>query len=370
MHLTEQIIANSLYFFCHEDYLPMAKRFDDGYGLKYILTCPQKKPANLKQKINRVCRFCGKGAGETTFKSDAHIIPQLMGNKYLLSDEECDACNKVFMRYENDLANFLGPVRAFHKIRGKEANVKFTSPGKEVTVEPARFMGIDDCISVSREDVSDSSFTKDPTTGAMTITFVKHSYKPLGVYKAFLKIALGCLHKDELANYKLALDYCLSDKLDPHVKGAAKILVYELPPTVTREEPVIFIFELKDKTRKHCQHHFVLHFANFIYQMVIPLHKDDIKLYNGPAVEILWCPPFFGDLDQAKFIPVNPKLLDLQSKEKVKGEEEKIIFFVNQADLDNLVVFNPATGETTMDVTTFGPTERLVLMPRDARFPE
>ena len=45
---------------------------------------------------NRVCRFCGKRSPEVTFESEAHAIPEALGNKSIFSAYECDVCNHMF----------------------------------------------------------------------------------------------------------------------------------------------------------------------------------------------------------------------------------------------------------------------------------
>lgn len=85
------------------------------YMEKYDITRYELKTENIRNedkkyignKHERMCRFCGKTKGETTFKKVAHAIPELIGNKVLISFEECDECNKIFSKLENELANFL-----------------------------------------------------------------------------------------------------------------------------------------------------------------------------------------------------------------------------------------------------------------------
>jgi hypothetical protein len=63
--------------------------------LEQIVLCPTESiKRTLKPRRERVCRFCGLGADKTKFNKDAHAIPELLGNKHLLSDSECDACNE------------------------------------------------------------------------------------------------------------------------------------------------------------------------------------------------------------------------------------------------------------------------------------
>lgn len=74
----------------------------------------------IGEKDRRKCRFCGKEKGETAFRKIAHAIPKLVGNKVLISFEECDECNDIFSKLENELANYLSFERSTVGIRGKK----------------------------------------------------------------------------------------------------------------------------------------------------------------------------------------------------------------------------------------------------------
>src|SRR5258706_1693929 len=77
---------------------------------------------DLSEKIylgtdHKVCRFCGKHSPIVKFRTDAHVIPQSIGNRYLLSYFECDTCNHFFgNKYENSLTNFFSHLRPFARI--------------------------------------------------------------------------------------------------------------------------------------------------------------------------------------------------------------------------------------------------------------
>jgi hypothetical protein len=71
----------------------------------------EKKSAHGKD--NGYCRFCMRIFPEVTFKNEAHIIPKSLGNKYLLSKHECDECNALFAKYDDNLAKHLAMYRAF-----------------------------------------------------------------------------------------------------------------------------------------------------------------------------------------------------------------------------------------------------------------
>jgi hypothetical protein len=56
-----------------------------------------------------------------------------MGNKVLFSGYECDACNRIFSRYENDLGNFSGVWHTISQVRGRGGVPKFKDEKKGFT---------------------------------------------------------------------------------------------------------------------------------------------------------------------------------------------------------------------------------------------
>ncbi len=73
----------------------------------------------------KVCRFCGKAFPNVKFRTDAHVIPQSIGNRYLLSHFECDTCNHFLGdKYENSFTNFFSHLRPFARIENKNRRKK------------------------------------------------------------------------------------------------------------------------------------------------------------------------------------------------------------------------------------------------------
>ncbi|MGJ1488571.1 HNH endonuclease [Sphingobacterium spiritivorum] len=75
-----------------------------------------------KQSTPKRCRFSNKTSDQFSFKMEAHIILQFMGNKNLLSNFECDDCNQKFSKYEDSFANFIGASRTIAQIPGQAKN--------------------------------------------------------------------------------------------------------------------------------------------------------------------------------------------------------------------------------------------------------
>ena len=49
----------------------------------------------LGEQNHRLCRFCGQGEPGTSFRHKAHAIPELLGNKSIFTNFECDNCNGI-----------------------------------------------------------------------------------------------------------------------------------------------------------------------------------------------------------------------------------------------------------------------------------
>lgn len=82
---------------------------------------------NRKTRIGQKgkCRFCFKSSAKTTFRKSAHLIPELLGNKYLLSNFECDKCNELFSTFEDSLASYLGAFRTLYGMKSRRRTPKF-----------------------------------------------------------------------------------------------------------------------------------------------------------------------------------------------------------------------------------------------------
>ena len=109
--------------------------YDKHYQIAICLPLVSKTPIKLCDNENvgeRKCRFCGKSKPEVSFRNTAHAIPEFLGNKSLISMNECDICNEFFANeYEDHLAKWFGPARSLCQMRGKKGTPKYKS--KEFT---------------------------------------------------------------------------------------------------------------------------------------------------------------------------------------------------------------------------------------------
>lgn len=320
--------------------------FFKNYTFENFIICPIEKIKNLKPKKERICRFCGLDYSQTAFKNQPHIISELLGNKYLVSDFECDICNGIFSKYENDLACFLGMSRTFLGVKNKENKFPtFKSPGDMLIARRMEFYGVKDGIKISINELAKNILNIDDKVGRTEIKYQKQRYIPIKVYKALLKIALSIIPENYVADYQYAFKYLFhsNDKLS----DIAKIAHYELPYNHLVANPICFLFKKLEPANRITNHVFALYFQNHIFEFPIPLCKVDIdnNLYNGIPYSIPLCPPLlFSKPDlEAKYYR---SIKDLSSNEPV-NEEETITFSFDPNILNNLKAYNPTTGEDT-----------------------
>ncbi len=349
-------------------YETRSQNFFNEYDFEKVITCPNEIIRDLKLKSQRVCRFCNLKYGDVSFKKDAHIISNFLGNKYLVSDFECDNCNSIFSSYESHLSNFIEPIRAFKKFFGERENKKFKSPDKKSVIENINFQGLQDCVSVSRENVDDPIFEFDREAGETSIKLKKQPYSPLLLYKSILKIALSCLKQEDVKNYQLAFKYLISDSFDEKVKGISNILVYTTPPDTGYKSPFACLFKKRVNNSEICTHVFALHFMNQVYQIVLPLHINDQGLCNK-EINLLYSPPFFASSEIANSIQIDERFIDLSSMELVKDDIERLKIQYDKDDYTNLSVINLESKEIGKETEfNLNAIAKIIFLRKEAKF--
>ncbi len=92
----------------------------DVSGRYEILTKVYALPEGDKSHIGTkgVCRYCGEARPEL-FRKEAHTFSDFLGNKKVISLDECDRCNAIFSRYESALAEIVRPYLTIGGVKGK-----------------------------------------------------------------------------------------------------------------------------------------------------------------------------------------------------------------------------------------------------------
>lgn len=147
-------------------------------------------------KRKRVCRYCGRKMPEVTFKKDAHAIPDALGNKQLICNEECDKCNHRLSTIEENLTSHMEYNRVRCLIPNKD--------GKIPEIEGRDFVarrnadGIPQIIVDGRK----TTLRKNPD-GSLSLRI--NGAKPIydnDIYKTLVKCVIGLLPTEELPHFK------------------------------------------------------------------------------------------------------------------------------------------------------------------------
>ena len=169
---------------------------------------------------NKICRFCGKNKSETSFRSEAHVFPQFVGNKKLLSYYECDSCNKFFSEgIENSFANYFLPFNNFFRVSGSSyvPTYKFD----DVRVEAC---SKSDTISTIQKSIN-SNFLQPSKNGELMFSYERHNYIPIAVFKCFVKMALAIMPSSELYEFENTVRWIMDNNHVNFYEDARRLIL-------------------------------------------------------------------------------------------------------------------------------------------------
>jgi hypothetical protein len=300
-----------------------AQYFFEIYDFETIIGDSEKKHF-LGNKDPRICRFCTKSDKEVTFKSLAHVLPQFMGNKNLVSYFECDECNSLFGKYEDSFANFFGISRTFAQIKGKTKKVpKFKDPktGLEVSLS-------DTGIQMSMIE-GKSPIKIDLKQKSMEIITERPAYIPIHIPKTLIKIGLSMLQDTEIEDYDLARKFIIQSEKDEQFlnNDILRILGYFIPGPPKFPKPFAQLYRKKEssKDRPVPDRHLVVYYANYCFQLILPFSKLDESL-RGKEIDLPVFPLLIDNSHFESFGEYQKLNLNLTSNEKRKSEQHKLKF--------------------------------------------
>lgn len=267
------------------------KNLDDflsAYEPEKAMIPPDEPLSGFQPRSTRICRFCAQPKGTKKFKKEAHVIPHFLGNKYLVSDFECDDCNKLFSNYENDLANWLGIARTILGTVGKGGVPTFKSAKDEVIARSVDFFN-DKATQINAANSDGKAIQLDADTGKTVIRYKKATYTPIKVYKALLKVALSMIAAEEIEQYRAALMFLADEQENHWFEEFAQIMCHHLPMNHRFSKPIGLMFKRKDQSTKLPQHVFLLYYETYIFSFPMPFNGLDVKAghYKDLAINIL-----------------------------------------------------------------------------------
>lgn len=327
----------NLAFLCDE--------FKKHYHLENIYFSPLRKKYHGNKAL-RICRFCGSAYNppHTTFKSDAHIIPEFLGNKHLTNPFECDQCNNKFSEYENHLKNYLGIIPTVLGTKGKK-NKRPTHPSRDnmAKAEFSSKLSIEEKHLEFINSANGKALHFNPTTGSLTIQAANQPYIPFLAYKALVKIGLSCISETDTSQYAEAFKMLNNKSLVPN---GIMPFTFVTQTSIDVDRPRVYLFKKNSNGSSLPSHVVILQYGNLLFQYFLPLNKGD-KYYqkSQQPIFIHWHPPLFP-IEVNDNVQIWVDIEQLGSTEPNTTARQKVEM---QLDISNqeFIKFDLTTGEFT-----------------------
>jgi len=282
------------------------------------------KLADQEDLKTRICRFCGLGRPDVTFRKIAHAVPELLGNKSLVSQNECDVCNeKLADEYEDSLSKWFGPMRTVSQIRGKSGVPTYKN--KDVRIEMGE-NGLE--IGIVAEDLESFLNFDGPFTFKIPVPTPSQSYVPLRAAKALLKVACSICPPKLLNECQPTIDWLMS-RMDARLSMFPVLFAFTPGPNPYGDGKVLLLRRKSDAKLPFlwC----VLATANYRFQFLVPFCPLDTWITPGDSVRLTLphLPDVFGDTwphGKTQF-----SLFDWSGTEAVV-REQSISFHVNSLE--------------------------------------
>ena len=248
---------------------------------------PAKRPTTLGSKP-QCCRFCDRTRPEVTFKKKAHAVPELIGNKTLLSLYECDDCNDRFSSFEDDFAKMTLGDRSISGTRGKKTVPTLTATGQRSRIEHES-AGL-----VMKQYIDEGFISIDEQASQLKISYETQPFRPLGAYKCLTKMAYTLLPEGELAHFPEVKAWLLEKDVATkkvYRDGNHLCSISFVPGPKPFPCPIVALLRRKtDVVAPYAM--FFVAFANWSYQIFVPCPRQDAAL-AGKSVQIYLYPHLY-----------------------------------------------------------------------------
>jgi len=162
------------------------------------------------------CRYCGT-CDTALFRKIAHTFPEALGNKWVISQDECDGCNtKIFSLYDEELAKAVSPFLTLGGVKGKDNKIRQTGrTGRGSVITQSRGVEGRSLLFVLNDTDPAGLLGVDPRNGMMQMRtpIAAVPFKPRHAYKALAKMGVALLPDDELPHYTKLIEW-LDDPTD------------------------------------------------------------------------------------------------------------------------------------------------------------
>jgi HNH endonuclease len=266
----------------------------------------------------RRCRYCGT-TDKHSFRKRAHTLPEAVGNKSLISLDECDECNAFFGNtVEDHFSKYLGIHRTLHQIKGKKGVPAYGVPG-----QAPRLWRSGENQFAATAGLGDNFLEIDISSRKGTIRALKQPYSPRGVFKCLVKIAIAVMPSTELGNFARTIAWLRAHASVEEGK-ASSYFCFTSKSDMVRAGIDIILLRRKDPAAKLPHMSLFLAFSKFTFQIFIPYSSGD-QHFVGEKIQVSPFP------NRAEAIcAVRYGEMDLSSSELVRDEPDDIDFEIGK----------------------------------------
>ncbi|MDF1763284.1 MAG: HNH endonuclease [Oleibacter sp.] len=228
------------------------------------------------RRQDRKCRFCG-GTSQTgaKFKKKAHAIPESIGNKNIICNEECDACNEFFgVTYEKSLVEYFNIYRVIDGVKSKEGYPR-------ISYQNGYAFHSNGVAQVYSEDIIEDEH------GNVQIKLKSNEYfNENYFYKSLCKMALSVIDVNELPSLQRTLKW-LMDKYEAGVD--LPLVGMLISPAGYESEPKIIIINRVDDSLSSPHVLCELRVGYYKFLFILPYSdKDELKYSSKNEMEELF----------------------------------------------------------------------------------
>lgn len=286
-------------WFVAEQLLLFAKNYDVA---SYHLLVADKQ-IHLSDRNAKVCRFCQRSHPQVMFRTVAHALPELIGNKSIISHYECDTCNGHFARnVEDHLGKLLSATSTLMMIRSKGGISSYKTRAGKSRID------VKNGIIEMQNYLTDNIVALRPEENAMVVSAETQPFVPIAAFKCFAKMALSVMPETDVPDYGHTISWILNPDHAVDAEHFKWLTCYNtfLPGPMQPGFGWSLLLKRKDDAALLPSMIYIVTTMNQSFQIMLPCsHKDNHLI--GNKVQIPSYPSFAG-LDYEFGVPVRNAL--------------------------------------------------------------
>lgn len=218
----------------------------DNYQLVHLQNGKQHIRIGEPERKKRICRYCGRMMPEVTFAKVAHTISEGLGNKSIITNDECDVCNETLGReIEQDLIAYLSYIRIFMSVTGKKGKNKIVDSSFAIFEDKPKSIKVN---LYEQENPEMKHWSWKERDGKNFFSF-SHPQKinRQDVYRAVVKYALGVMDVSHLIHFKETISWVQKGRSADNLPQLL-FFIDNMPDKTYKPSITIFMRKNDDKT--------------------------------------------------------------------------------------------------------------------------